>query len=538
MSTAQSTLTLEALAARVGELERANRVLREEHADEVADLKRQIARLRAQRISDPEAEDQRPARIFPASLHRGTSGHRAQPTRRTSRRTLLQLGGAAAAATVAAGLLVAEGGTAASATPMHPDTIGFHQSISGSGNIAIEGDGTSGADGIHGTSDTSYGVQGFSASGAGVQGFSTSGAAVNGTSTTGDGVQGSTSSGTGVIGSTVGGVGVNGISSSGIGGIFQGGRAPLALGLAGSPGAPTSGTHTAGEIYLDNAAVMWICTGGGTPGTWKQAAAIPSSSFVTLQQSASGGGHTAIEGDGTSGAVGVAGTSDNNYGVIGTSTAVGVYGTSSGYVGVSGYSPNWVGVRGEGTASTGVGGWFVGGRAPLALGQGGAPGAPTTGGHFIGDIYLDSTAVVWVCIATGTPGSWVRLTSVANGTSGGAMQFLPGIARIVGAGNPPGVQLNVGSPQSFAIAGVGGIPANATGVFGNATVYGSSPNATGFISVFPAGGTSSGGSLNFTAGDEPLSNFVATGLGTGGQITVATFASGCKFIYDAVGYTL
>jgi hypothetical protein len=116
------------------------------------------------------------------------------------------------------------------------------------------------------------------------------------------------------------------------------------------------------------------------------------------------------------------------------------------------------------------------------------------------------------------------------------MNFLPGIARIVGAGNPPGVQINVGTPQTVPIAGQGGIPANATGVFGNATCYGSS--ASGFISVFPAGGSSSGGSLNFTAGDEPLSNFVASGLGTGGQITVATFASGCTFIYDAVGYTL
>jgi hypothetical protein len=130
----------------------------------------------------------------------------------------------------------------------------------------------------------------------------------------------------------------------------------------------------------------------------------------------------------------------------------------------------------------------------------------------------------------------VRLTSVANGTVGGSMNFLPGIARIVGAGNPPGVQIDTGSPQTFPIAGVGGIPANATGVVGNATVYGASD--TGFVSVFPAGGSASGGSLNFTASDEPLSNFVATGLGTNGAITVATFSAGCKFIYDAVGYTL
>jgi hypothetical protein len=151
---------------------------------------------------------------------------------------------------------------------------------------------------------------------------------------------------------------------------------------------------------------------------------------------------------------------------------------------------------------------------------------------------VDSAATLWYCVGGGTPGKWVRLTGVASGTVGGAMTFLPGIARIVTSGNTsdPGVPMAVGTPQTFPIAGHGGIPSSATGVFGSATCYASS--STGFVSVFPAGGSSTGGSLNFTASDEPLSNFVATGLGTGGQITVATFASGCKFIYDAVGYTL
>jgi hypothetical protein len=223
--------------------------------------------------------------------------------------------------------------------------------------------------------------------------------------------------------------------------------------------------------------------------------------------------------------VGVLGSSDTSTGVSGTSTSgIGVEGTSNSGPGVKGIS------------GIDVGGSFDGNRAPLLLVPKGVPGAPTLDTHNKGEVYLDSSAVVWVCVSAGSPGTWVRLPGVTSTAAGGAMNFLPGIARIVGAGNPPGVQLNVGSPQSFPIAGQGGIPSNATGVFGNATVYGSS--GTGFIAVYPAGTGSSGGSLNFTAGDEPLSNFVATGLGTGGQITVATFSANCKFIYDAVGYTL
>jgi hypothetical protein len=117
--------------------------------------------------------------------------------------------------------------------------------------------------------------------------------------------------------------------------------------------------------------------------------------------------------------------------------------------------------------------------------------------HLAGELYLDNLnnlATVWVCVATGTPGAWLRLAGVATGAAGGgAMNFPPSPVGIVASGNPsdPGVPLMVGSPQTVPIAFQGDIPLNATGVFGAATVYGSS--ASGFISVYPAGASVSGG---------------------------------------------
>ena len=35
----------------------------------------------------------------------------------------------------------------------------------------------------------------------------------------------------------------------------------------GTAGKPTSGAHTKGEIYLDSAGALFVCTVGGTPGT-------------------------------------------------------------------------------------------------------------------------------------------------------------------------------------------------------------------------------------------------------------------------------
>ena len=33
-------------------------------------------------------------------------------------------------------------------------------------------------------------------------------------------------------------------------------------------GAPSSGTWTTGDVIMDSAKIWWLCTAGGTPGTW------------------------------------------------------------------------------------------------------------------------------------------------------------------------------------------------------------------------------------------------------------------------------
>jgi hypothetical protein len=102
----------------------------------------------------------------------------------------------------------------------------------------------------------------------------------------------------------------------------------------------------------------------------------------------------------------------------------GVYGNSGpgpDTVGVRGYGDGYNynpavpahGVSGFGNA-LGVGGWFAGGRAVFALGLSGTAGPPTTGPHFRGDVVLDVNAVIWVCIANGTPGTFTPLQPGGN----------------------------------------------------------------------------------------------------------------------------
>jgi hypothetical protein len=141
------------------------------------------------------------------------------------------------------------------------------------------------------------GVQGVSKDGLGVKGVSTNGVGVNGVSSYGDGVLGDANSHarSGVYGrnlystgrdelvrpgaelSTYGvtgqaddvsGVGVHGISRHGCGATFQGGRAPLRLLPAETAGAPASGNHEVGELFVDSHGDLFFCKVTGTPGTW------------------------------------------------------------------------------------------------------------------------------------------------------------------------------------------------------------------------------------------------------------------------------
>jgi hypothetical protein len=83
----------------------------------------------------------------------------------------------------------------------------------------------------------------------------------------------STTNGTGLVGEAdtgTGAVGVLGISGQGYGVAAQGnGLAPLRLSPSGSiSGPPSTGTHKAGEIFVDNNGALFCCTADGMPGTW------------------------------------------------------------------------------------------------------------------------------------------------------------------------------------------------------------------------------------------------------------------------------
>lgn len=45
-------------------------------------------------------------------------------------------------------------------------------------------------------------------------------------------------------------------------------------------------------------------------------------------------------------------------------------------------------------------------RSQFRIKPAAATGAPTAGSHQIGELHMDSTAALFVCVSTGTPGTW------------------------------------------------------------------------------------------------------------------------------------
>jgi hypothetical protein len=147
----------------------------------------------------------------------------------------------------------------------------------GTNGYGVVGDGKGPASGVLGRNSAGTGVRGegsTTAEVAGVRGLGKTGV-WGSTAVTGySGVRGqhTGSVGYGVFGEGTGnGAGVLGRNSgAGYGGQFEGGRAQLWLKPAGRAGKPTTGAHTKGELYMDSAAKLFVCTASGTPGTWRR----------------------------------------------------------------------------------------------------------------------------------------------------------------------------------------------------------------------------------------------------------------------------
>lgn len=351
--------------------------------------------------------------------------------------------------------------------------------------------------------------------GIGVRGF---GGASGGVGLQGSGGTSNFTGGAGVIGA--GGAGIGG----GIGG--RGGE------LTGGDGTGTGGDGlrvTGGDAGAGGFGGNGVeATGGG-----------PVSHGILATGKGSGNGIIAVAGPTTgAGVVGEGG---------GTGAGGRFTGGSTSGIGVKadGGGPNGVGLaaigKGTGPAIQATGG-ITGGigvvasggpdGAPLRLVPNVAAGAPPTGTHFTGELWLDSTGTLFLLPAGGTPGAWQRLTTVPATAAGGAITLLPAPVRAVDTRS--GAKLAAGSDTAFTLTGgATGIPAGAKGVLGNLTC--DAPAGPGFFSIFP-GNVAFAGTSNLNYTNAAIANSFTVALPADGQAKVRCGVSAAHCIIDVVGY--
>ena len=150
------------------------------------------------------------------------------------------------------------------------------------------------------------------------------------------------------------------------------------------------------------------------------------------------------------------------------------------------------------------------------------------------------TFTVTATNAAGTGPASAPSNSVAPQPTAGATYVALTPARLLDTRNGTALSGPFSShvARTFAVAGAGGVPANATAVTGNLTVTGQT--ARGYLYVGPAptnNPTSS--TLNFPLGDD-RANGVSVALGPGGSLSVTYVASTlgptAQVIFDVTGY--
>jgi hypothetical protein len=170
----------------------------------------------------------------------------------------------------------------------------------------------------------------------------------------------------------------------------------LGHGVRGEGGIGVFGTSsTAGH-----AAVFGDHKGEGTGVVGDTAGSDSINTFGVLGRHKGPNGGDGVRGEGTPGVFGI--NKRNFFGGAGSSG-----GPTEFDAGVGGFSEGGPGIFGSGA----IGGQFRGTRVQLNLFPGPTAGRPSAGFHPKGDIYMDSEAALFVCIADGTPGTWVRVAT-------------------------------------------------------------------------------------------------------------------------------
>jgi hypothetical protein len=266
----------------------------------------------------------------------------------------------------------------------------------------------------------------------------------------------------------------------------------------------------------------------------------PGSSTTGLSAAVSGPTLELFNGGGGEALLAKSSTSNGVHGVAGTAGA-GVWGEDTGSTGgVAGSSVDGYGV--EASSVNGVSLRVDGGGRVLQTLR--PAGAPTTGPFTKGEQIRDANGELWLCVASGTPGTWRRAATVKEGFQGGSVNLLSKPIRLYDSRT--GAKLAGGGSVDIQVTGVvvGGVsvPAGAVGVVGNVTVT-ETVAPSGYLTLYGQGSPPSPATanVNWFAANQNLNTAAVVALNpANGKLTIHNGIAGgsnpTHVVFDAAGF--
>ena len=225
-------------------------------------------------------------------------------------------------------------------------------------------------------------------------------------------------------------------------------------------GAPSTGTFIAGDFIIDLSGAQWVCTTGGTPGTWAKIASVGATAAgasAVGDLAGAGSGGTAARVDHvhgreafaapsaltvsqtqTSGTAVSISRSDHQHAMPGSAVVGAVTGGATATAGVATtlalsdhvhstsnlalldtantFTTSLTVQAGSVTAPAVSISGITGATAASRYVGATTSGAPASGAYVVGDFTIDQTGKIWVCTTAGTAGSGAVFTS-ASGTA-------------------------------------------------------------------------------------------------------------------------
>ncbi|HZC06058.1 MAG TPA: hypothetical protein VE338_10480, partial [Ktedonobacterales bacterium] len=241
----------------------------------------------------------------------------------------------------------------------------------------------------------------------------------------------------------------------------------------------------------------------------------------------------------TSGANGLYAVESN-----GGNGVVGIGLTSMGYGVYGGSDVGW-GVVGDSGGGADIGSIGTGIIYQVLQGFAGAPSKNPDGtpaGPFLGgESIRDSNGDLWLCVAAGSPGTWVKVAHLSPGLPGGAISYLSKPIRLFdsrsGATDAlfhPGAPCAANSSTTVQVSGDAyngvTVPASVAGAIGNVTVLNAA--GSGFVELVPSGaGFTGAANLAFAPG-QIISNAFNVGLNSTGALDIYVGSSAVDVIVD------